>query len=658
MYNFSKLLFRLIMPAVALFAFAACDEDDEKSSAITVVPETIDVESTGGSVTVNYVLNNPAEGDKPVVKSEQTWVKDIDLTKAGELTFNVAENEEESPREAKVELTYKEVTAVLTVKQAGGPDLPGFTIEISEISDAGVVYTITPEDPNMTYISMVTEKEAYDSFESQQAYFEDELDYFQKYADAKGITLSEYLATVLKKGTVSGPAWMLKPEKTYYIYAYGLSTDGKRLTRIHTQEFTTIPVEHSDVTLGITFKVVGTSSTMTVTPSNDEQRYMFNAIAASEISSDEDILKAIQDEIDYYIEVYQGVLGVPQDEAVERFTYKGVNSYKIEGLDPETEYIGYAISVNRLGSICGDLSTKRFTTGKAISEADKINMTLSSSSESEATVQVSTQLADHYVIGIDKSILWEGMTDEQILNKLANGYQWQAKGGTGSAEYSFYSLDPQTNYSIFAFGYVDGAVTTPLYRLDFSTSAASSADINFTMTYDKYFDGDEMISVYGSKYAKAAGKAVLPVTLSTSGSTPCTEIYYLFYEGDYSDTNTYSDDYFMEDLIEYGDWNYSNCYYPEYDKPYTMIGFGATSEMAIGSISRQVVTLTRSGASPASEYNVTSKASTKTRPVVGKKAKMISLTPAPAFKKGTKELNRKMPYVLSKDSKSPRLILK
>ena len=168
------------------------------------------------------------------------------------------------------------------------------------------------------------------------------------------------------------------------------------------------------------------------------------------------------------------------------------------------------------------------------------------------------------------------------------------------------------------------------------------------MIYDKYYDGDEMALTYGDeRYGEAKGKAVFPVRFETEGSDECAEIYYLFFDGDYSDATKYSDDYFMEDLLEYGDWRYNNCFYPEYDKPYTMIGFGATNDMAMGPVSRQVVTLSRDGVSPASEYsnapamNIYKGKSLRNNP---KKMSLTTQLPQPSNIMSNKVTQRTMPY--------------
>ena len=637
------------VPVVLIAMISGCDDKDEIQQVVklTVEPETLSVESAGGEFKVNYVLDGTTAGEKPQIKCDEAWINSFDITGKGEISFCVDANEEETQREAKIELTYRDVQSDVTVTQAGAPHIPGLTVEIKEIYDAGVMYSIVPEDAEMTYISMVAEKSYFDSFESDEAFFNDELKYFEAKAEASKLQLSEYLATIFKKGEVTGTAYRLKPEQDYYIYAYGMASDGARLTEIFKKEFHTIPVERSDVELSIDYEIKGTTVTMTVTPSDPNQLYIFNALSASEVSGSDDLLNAAQSEIDQYIEYYEKLFGVPQDEAVKRFASSGVASYTFEDLPADTEYVGYAVAVNRLGSICADVVSKNFKTENEIPD-DIITLTLTNLTDREVTVQTTTTISDHYVIGVDNTARWSGMTDKEIVDKLVAGYQWQAKGGEGNGSYTFYSLMPQTDYSIFAFGYVDGVATTGLCRYDFTTKGASKVDIVFKMIYDKYYDGDEMALTYGDeRYGEAKGKAVFPVRFETEGSDECAEIYYLFFDGDYSAATKYSDDYFMEDLLEYGDWRYNNCFYPEYDKPYTMIGFGATNDMAMGPVSRQVVTLSRDGVSPASEYsnapamNIYKGKSLRNNP---KKMSLTTQLPQPSNIMSNKVTQRTMPY--------------
>ncbi len=51
----------------------------------------------------------------------------------------------------------------------------------------------------------------------------------------------------------------------------------------------------------------------------------------------------------------------------------------------------------------------------------------------------------------------------------------------------------------------------------------------------------------------------------------------------------------MEELLDIGYWQESNIFNLNYDKPYTMIGFGVTVDFAIGAMSRQLVQLDREG---------------------------------------------------------------
>lgn len=591
------------LPVVLASVFAGCGNNGELTPEIklTIGTEEVVATASGGKYKVDYKLEGLSAAEKPEATCAAAWINDFDAGNSGELSFNVDANDAEEEREAIVLVTCAGAEAEFIVRQEAAENRPGLAISIEEIFDAGVVYRVVPEDLSMTYMTMVAEKSYFDSYESDESYFEDELDFFKSGAEVSGISLKEYLAPRLKHGEVAGPAYRLQPETSYYAYAYGMTEDGNRLTDIYKAEFTTVAVELSDVALDISYMVAGTVVTMTVTPDDPDQLYLFNAVEAASVSGDAFLLDAAKQEIEQYVQFYE-MLGVPQDQAVLRFANKGVSSYTFDGmLEPDTDYVGYAVALTPLGSICSDIVSKRFRTESDKPQEKPIVLSLTNLTDQEVSVLAKTGLAEHYVVGIDYSSSWDGMTDREILDRLVAGYQWQAKGADGGdASFTFYGLTPHTRYSIFAFGYVGGVATTELCRIDFTTDDAAAADIIFRMEYDKYFDGTELAAI-DSKYLDADGKAVLPVRLVTDGA-PCAEIYYGFYEGDYTDTGRWPDDVFMEELLDVGYWQYSNIFYLDYDRPYTMIGFGVDDDFAFGPMARQLVCLSRDGVSPVSEF--------------------------------------------------------
>lgn len=617
--------FWILAGLVIAMVQTACDDDEKEEIVLVANPENIEVTAEGGQQTVTYTLTGMAEVEKARAESDVEWVNNFNTDVAGTVTFNVDINEVESERDAVVTLTCNGATAEVRIHQEAAPHIP-FVIAIKEIYDAGVVYSVVPDDPDMSYMSMVALKSDVDAYNSDDEFFNDELAFFQTAADAADMSLADYLSTRVKKGSVEGPAYRLKPETDYYAYAYGMTADGQRLTPVRKVAFKTIAPERSTTAFEINYDIKGADVIMTVTPDNTEQYYMYNMIEAAEVTGDDDLLALTQQEIDNYVDIYERLFSIAQPEAVERFAAKGVNSYDFSGyLKENTEYIGYAVPVDRLGVICGDVVARKFTTGTKAPDSE-FTLSLTSASEREVSVKVNTDFSDHYVIGIDNAANWTGMTDSQILERLVNNYQWQAKGGTGSADYTFYSLTPQTDYCVFVFGYVDGVATTSLYRLDVRTANASHADIAFHANYGKYFDGTELAeNVDAERFAEAKGLAVVPFTLSTTGSDNCAEIYYGLYPADYTDKEAWPDSVFSEELLEYGYWESSKIFFLEYDKAYTMIGFGATENMALGEFSRTLVKVTREGASSYTEFSSSSAAANAhgKRAQAGKATKIV-----------------------------------
>lgn len=55
----------------------------------------------------------------------------------------------------------------------------------------------------MGYITMVISREAFDRYASDEEYFLNELEYYRMLASAYGVLFEEYLAGILKHGTLS-----------------------------------------------------------------------------------------------------------------------------------------------------------------------------------------------------------------------------------------------------------------------------------------------------------------------------------------------------------------------------------------------------------------------------------------------------------------------
>ena len=84
------------------------------------------------------------------------------------------------------------------------PDIPDekpcFTFEILETGKTTVSFRITPLAEERPYVIMITDKATFESFESEEAFIADDLTWFDQVAMSMGITLEDYLATILTTG--------------------------------------------------------------------------------------------------------------------------------------------------------------------------------------------------------------------------------------------------------------------------------------------------------------------------------------------------------------------------------------------------------------------------------------------------------------------------
>jgi len=79
-------------------------------------PEQMSAE--GGNGSFLYTLTNPKDGLELTVSEEADWITDV-VDAEGTVTYTVAANNTESPREADITLTYGDLTETVTVSQKG-----------------------------------------------------------------------------------------------------------------------------------------------------------------------------------------------------------------------------------------------------------------------------------------------------------------------------------------------------------------------------------------------------------------------------------------------------------------------------------------------------------------------------------------------------------
>lgn len=121
------------------------------STLSATAPDQISADGGEGSFT--YTLTNPKDGIQLTVSEDADWITDV-VAAEGTVTYTVAPNDTEDPREADITLAYGELTEGVKVSQAGA--VPEGTIYYEKVTSAPAdwsgTYLIVYENGNEAYV--------------------------------------------------------------------------------------------------------------------------------------------------------------------------------------------------------------------------------------------------------------------------------------------------------------------------------------------------------------------------------------------------------------------------------------------------------------------------------------------------------------------------
>ena len=369
-------------------------------------------------------------------------------------------------------------------------DEPDFVIEVKNITDTSVEFTITPEDEEMTYIAMMTTKEYFDEFEDDEAYINDDLSWLDNAAYEAGVDLSEYLEGVLKKGAISDTQDMLDPETEYVVYAFGLSNNGIVTSSLYKQTFKTLSTELTELNFEIEVTDIGyDTATVTVTPDNDKALYFVNVFSLEEYQNyggDESAFVAHINKLRNY---YYG-LGATADQMVANLGYVGAKSLSVEDLKAGTKYMAYAIGIDER-FVANSLATVVEFETIAAGVADltfEVDITKIDYDHIEGSVTPSNN-DDTYICSVQyaSSLEWSESEEALVESIVDDITAWEdienaLKRGPMSLN-SISGLQPNTDYIVVCFGY-DGAPTTAPHITHFTTTDAMGNPDDLVVTFE------------------------------------------------------------------------------------------------------------------------------------------------------------------------------
>lgn len=411
----------------------------------------------------------------------------------------------------------------------------------------------------MTYFTQVVEKEYFDSFGSSDEFIQADIELIKTYASENGMTFEECLQSMCKQGDYSAEVVRQLSGKQFVIYAFGLDYTGKVLTGLTYREVSTVQVEQSDITFEIEVSQDGKTTTAKIVPSDSEQYYIAGIVDANEYYNMPGgyILgyrqSTIWDNVDM---LEQMQMPDPYSLTLNMVAEKGTCTIDQE-LTAGTDYVVYAVSISDECIINSEPEILEFRTDDVVKSENVLTLDVVNIETRLIDVKVTTTNGDPYVVNVLEAAPYKGLTDTEILENItSSGNYFKRQSGDVNMRFGYpdQRFSPETEYIVFAFGYDLGRPTTDIVYQYVTTTEARQSDMTFSLLYNGYYAGTEVQEAWPDNFtADISGHAVFHVK---ANSVPEERLYYKYYTvktGDWTDTEEFTDDEAMNELIELGE---------------------------------------------------------------------------------------------------------
>ena len=485
MKKFAKYLFSFVASCALACSMAACSDDDEVVVDPTPVPDPdapevifeaplIEVGCKGEETAIAYNIVNQLPDAKLEVKSADEWIHSFEVKKSA-IEFAVDANSTAETRTGVVHVTYAGTESKFEVLQKAY-ETP-FRLEVPEesVTETTAKFYAYPKDKNMTYLLSSIDKQFKDELGDDETVFKMVLANFQETAKAMNLSLSDFLKLnklITIGDTTDGELSKgHKPNTEYYAFAVGMTYEGKKTTDIVYTPFRTKEVTGVDQTFDIKVDVSGLSVTLDVTPSKDDNYYLYGCIAQKELDQldmtlEQKINKLMAENVEY-----GSLFGMTSDDVVKALCVLGHDSKTIDGLNGDSEYWAYAVGVSLSGQLNSQLASKQFITGGVPMSENEISVAVDHVGVDNVHIVIETTNDDPYAMLVEPAAEYVGKTDAEILEMLM-GYDLSHNMQSGNFKGTAKDLMPGSDYYVFSFGYLGGQANTGLSKCAFTTIEA------------------------------------------------------------------------------------------------------------------------------------------------------------------------------------------
>lgn len=258
--------------------------------SVTIVAKTtLSLSKNAGTGRLAYEIQGADKSSIVEATTNVDWIKNFNYAEPGYVQFDyTALDEGVESRSGQITLSYTGAADVVVTVNQGGTMTFELTIDPKSITANGCAMQIVPSNESETYLCAFMTKEYVDSFESDEAFIQADLEAVKEQAESRGMKLSEWLNILLMKGSKTNTVDDLSLANTaYYGYVYGCTSEGVPTTDLFKAEFTTQNVEMTDLTFTVTSKQVNADPypdnnpynvEVTITPSNPDAKWMFSTM--------------------------------------------------------------------------------------------------------------------------------------------------------------------------------------------------------------------------------------------------------------------------------------------------------------------------------------------------------------------------------------------
>lgn len=487
----TTMLSTMFFALLSAFVFVSCtntpDEPVDTTTKVVFDSEELSIDYDGGELSVGYTITNGLAGIDIVASSNVEWISDF-VAKDGVLKFNVASNGDAEERKAFITVKYPNVDNLRLVLTQAPFDGVSFAIEVKNQSSTSCTTVITPSDDETMYIAMMADIDYFyqAGITNAEELFLDDYNYYMGIAEEYNVELiREFL--LMNEMAFTGESnitWTnMTPGKDYYIYVYAIevnetNSDYYMISPISYEKILLEAGTLREVEFDVTVDVSGPDVTYHITPINWDGKYYLDVYEegdwmyrAEGSTLDESYATTVSNTWLGMITTYMNS-GYTAEQLVEIMCLEGEQSYS-ENRKAATNYSMILYTIEMIDGL-PQVTSKPYLVNFATEEVGRSDMQIEIEVENcyvrVADVVVTPSNDDPYTIALVSTAEIPDSTDAEIISWLTDNFYLSTYRGSIFSHLN--TLVPESEYTVLAFGYYGGTVTTDLFRYDFKTEAA------------------------------------------------------------------------------------------------------------------------------------------------------------------------------------------